>query len=98
MSETKSEAAGREVVGRVISSKMQKTISVMVERQIIHPVYGKRLRRSTVLKAHDANSECREGDMVAIQECRPISRSKHWKLIKVLVKAPTPVSEVAAGV
>lgn len=98
MSETKSEAAGREVVGRVISNKMQKTISVEVERQIIHPMYGKRLRRSTVLKAHDANGECREGDMVAIQECRPISRTKHWKLVKVLVKASAPVSEVAAGV
>lgn len=98
MSETKTESSGREVVGRVISNKMQKTIAVMVERQIIHPMYGKRLRRSTVLKAHDEKSECREGDLVSIRECRPISSSKHWKLIQVLEKAPAPVSEVAAGV
>ncbi len=98
MSETKVESSGREVVGRVISNKMQKTIAVMVERQIIHPMYGKRLRRSTVLKAHDEKNECREGDLVSIRECRPISASKHWKLVQVLEKAPTPVSEVAAGV
>ena len=98
MNETKPATSGREVVGRVVSNKMQKTISVMVERQVIHPMYGKRLRRSTVLKAHDAKSECSEGDLVSIQECRPISRSKHWKLVQVLKKAAAPVAEVAAGV
>ncbi len=98
MSETKTEPSGREVVGRVISNKMQKTISVEVERQIIHPMYGKRLRRTTVLKAHDEKGECREGDLVSIRECRPISASKHWRLVQVLEKAPAPVSEVATGV
>ena len=102
MSETKTQAespaTGRQVVGRVISNKMQKTISVMVERQIVHPMYGKRLRRSTVLKAHDEKSECREGDLVSIRECRPISSSKHWMLVQVLEKAAAPVAEVAAGV
>lgn len=91
-------ATGNQVTGRVVSTKMQKTISVMVERQIIHPMYGKRLRRSTILKAHDAKGECREGDVVSIRECRPISASKHWTLVQVLQKAAAPVSEVAAGV
>ncbi len=79
-------AAPHVVKGRVISNKMKKTIVVSVEREIVHPLYGKRLRRSTKLHAHDANNECGEGDLVLIQECRRLSRSKNWRLIKVLEK------------
>lgn len=74
--------------GRVISSKPNKTITVEVARQVAHPVYGKVMRRRTKLHAHDENNECREGDMVLIQECRPLSKTKSWTLVKVLEKAP----------
>lgn len=77
----------RRVVGRVTSNKMDKTITVLVERQVKHPLYGKYVRKSTKLHAHDENNECREGDLVAIVETRPLSRSKHHKLIEVLEKA-----------
>ncbi len=73
--------------GRVVSDKMDKTITVLVERQVKHPLYGKYIRRSTKLKAHDENNECREGDLVSIAECRPISRHKAWRLVGVLEKA-----------
>lgn len=82
------------VVGRVVSNKMTKTIVVSVDRQIIHPKYGKRLKRSTKLHAHDEKGECAIGDRVEIQECRRMSASKHWKLVKVLEKAPAPVADV----
>jgi small subunit ribosomal protein S17 len=101
MSETKKQDAPAEktgehlVVGRVISNKSQKTIVVSVERQLIHPKYGKRLRRSSKLHAHDEKSECRVGDLVSIKECRPLSAMKHWVLVKVLEKAPAPVAEAA---
>ena len=81
-------------VGRVVSNKMKKTIVVAVDRQIIHPKYGKRLRRTTKLHAHDESSECAIGDLVEIQECRRLSATKHWKLVKVLQKAPAPVADV----
>lgn len=81
------------VVGRVVSNKMAKTIVVSVDRQIIHPKYHKRLKRSTKLHAHDEKGECTIGDLVEIQECRRLSATKHWKLAKVLEKAPAPVAE-----
>lgn len=84
------------VVGRVVSNKMTKTIVVSVDRQIIHPKYGKRLKRSTKLHAHDEKGECAIGDRVEIQECRRMSATKHWKLVKVLEKAPAPVADVQA--
>ena len=87
---------GNVVVGRVVSNKMDKTITVLVERSVKHPVYGKYVKRSTKLKAHDAKDECSEGDLVSIQECKPFSRSKTWKLVQVLEKAPAPVSPVEA--
>ena len=81
------EKALRTVEGRVSSSKMDKTITVVVERQTRHPVYGKFIRRSTKLHAHDENNEGREGDLVLIEQCRPLSRTKTWRLVKVLSKA-----------
>jgi len=89
--ETQNQAAAtsaRTVTGIVVSSKMNKTISVAVERLIKHPTYGKYVRRTTKLLAHDENNECREGDTVAISECRPLSRHKAWRLVRVIERAP----------
>ena len=77
----------RTLTGRVVSNKMQKTISVEIERLEKHPTYGKYIRRTTKLLAHDANNESREGDTVTISPCRPLSRHKSWKLVKVLERA-----------
>jgi small subunit ribosomal protein S17 len=74
----------RRIVGRVVSNKMDKTITVLVERSVKHPIYGKILRRSTKYYAHDEANQCQEGDLVAIVETRPISRKKHFKLVEVL--------------
>ncbi len=84
------------VTGRVVSNKMKKTIVVSVDRQIIHPVYGKRLRRTSKLHAHDEAGECGIGDLVTIQECRRLSATKHWKLVKVLEKANLVSAETTA--
>lgn len=73
----------RTVTGKVVSDKMDKTITVLVERRVKHPVYGKYMTRSTKLHAHDESNECNEGDLVTIQETRPISKSKTWKLVRV---------------
>lgn len=78
---------GRTVTGRVVSSKMDKTITVRVERLVKHPLYGKYIRRSTKLHAHDENNECNEGDVVVIQECRPLSKTKSWRLVKIVERA-----------
>lgn len=75
--------------GRVSSGKMDKTITVVVERQIAHPIYGKFIRRRTKLHAHDENNECREGDLVLVEPCRPLSKTKSWRLVRVLEKAQT---------
>jgi len=82
------EKSARTLTGIVVSSKMNKTISVSVERLIKHPTYGKYVRRTTKLLAHDENNECREGDTVAIVECRPLSRHKAWRLVRVVERAP----------
>jgi small subunit ribosomal protein S17 len=79
--------AARQLTGKVVSTKMQKTISVSVERYVPHPQYGKYQRRSTQLLAHDENNESREGDTVAIEECRPLSRNKSWRLVKIVQRA-----------
>jgi small subunit ribosomal protein S17 len=76
----------RVVTGRVISDKMDKSITVLVERKVPHPLYGKYVKRSTKLHAHDEQNECNMGDTVSIEECRPISKSKSWRLVKVLEK------------
>lgn len=80
--------AARTLVGEVVSNRMEKSISVMVERQVEHPLYKKYIRRSTKFLAHDENNECNEGDTVAIEECRPLSKRKAWRLQKVLTRAP----------
>ena len=77
----------RTVQGRVVSNKMDKTITVMVERKVKHPVYGKFVKKSTKLHAHDANNECNEGDLVTISACRPLSKSKKWKLETIVERA-----------
>src|ERR1700679_3164633 len=71
-------AGQRLLTGKVVSSKMDKTIAVSVERLVKHPTYGKYIRRTTKLLAHDANNECKEGDTVSLNPCRPLSRRKSW--------------------
>ena len=76
----------RSITGQVVSNKMDKTIVVMGERKVKHPLYGKFVRKSTKYHAHDANNECKIGDKVMIKECRPLSKTKSWTLVKVLEK------------
>ncbi len=85
MSEQKN--LGRTASGTVVSNKMDKTITVMVERRIKHPLYGKYIKRSKKIHAHDPENQCQEGDQVTIAETRPISKSKAWKLSSVDRKA-----------
>jgi len=88
MSEQQTEQSSRrQVVGRVVSAKPNKTITVAVERSVKHPVYGKYVRRTTKLHAHDEGNECHEGDLVAIVETRPLSRTKHHRLVQILERA-----------
>ena len=85
---TASEAgAQRTLTGTVVSSKMQKTVSVQVERLVKHERYSKYIRRTTKLLAHDENSECKEGDVVDIAECRRLSARKAWKVVRVVKRA-----------
>ena len=79
--------AAKTLTGTVVSNRMDKTISVSVERLIKHPTYGKYVRRTTKLLAHDEKNECKEGDLVDITPCRPLSRRKSWKLLRVLERA-----------
>jgi len=81
------EKAQRTVTGRVVSDKMDKTITVLVERRVPHPLYKKYIRRSSKLHAHDENNECHEGDTVTIAQCRPLSKSKTWTLVEVIAQA-----------
>ena len=88
--QTKGEApkqGARTLTGKVVSTKMQKTIAVEIERLIRHETYGKFIRRTTKLLAHDENGESKEGDTVQITPCRPMSRRKSWKLLKVVGRA-----------
>ncbi len=77
----------RTLTGRVVSDKMDKSITVLVERKVKHPLYKKYVRRSTKIHVHDENNECRTGDVVDIEECRPLSKSKSWRLHKVVTRA-----------
>lgn len=88
----------RTLTGRVISNKMDKTINVSIERRVKHPKYGKYLKRSSKILAHDPENQCQEGDIVIIQEGRPISKHKAWSLVQVVSKSinQQPVSEVTA--
>ena len=76
------------VEGRVVSNKMDKTVTVLVERQVKHALYGKYIRRSTKLHAHDADTACRMGDMVRVAECAPLSKTKNWRVVEILARAP----------
>jgi small subunit ribosomal protein S17 len=76
--------ANRTLQGRVISDKMDKTVTVMIERKVKHPIYGKFVRRSTKVHAHDENNECQIGDVVVVEQCRPLSKSKTWRFVKLV--------------
>ena len=84
---TEQENNVRKVIGKVVSDKMDKTITVLVERKVKHPIYGKYLVRSSKLHAHDEKNECRYGDVVAISESRPLSKTKTWILQDIVEKA-----------
>jgi small subunit ribosomal protein S17 len=77
----------RTQTGRVVSNKMDKSVSVLIERQIKHALYGKYIKRSTKVLAHDEENSCGEGDKVIIAECRPLSKSKSWRVIEILERA-----------
>ena len=79
-------SAARTTVGRVVSNKMNKSVVVSVERLVKHPVYGKFIRRTSKIVAHDEANQCQEGDIVAISECRPISRNKAWRVVEVVLE------------
>ena len=89
MSEATENAAAnkRTLTGRIVSDKMQKTVTVLVERRVKHPLYGKFVTRTKKYHAHDENGEFHEGDLVEIEECRPISKTKAWRVTKLLEKA-----------
>ena len=80
---TESSKTGRIMSGRVVSDKMDKTITVLVERRVKHPMYGKYLTRSSKIHAHDEQNECRTGDLVTVRETRPMSRTKTWTLVSI---------------
>ena len=79
----------RTMVGRVVSDKMDKTVSVAIERLIKHSVYGKYIRRTSKLMAHDENNDCNAGDVVIISVCRPLSKNKSWRLESIVERAPS---------
>ncbi|MEP4546330.1 MAG: 30S ribosomal protein S17 [Saccharospirillum sp.] len=84
-----SEQTARTVTGQVVSNKAEKTVTVKIERTVTHPIYGKIVKRSTKMHAHDENNECQIGDFVTIEECRPLSKSKTWRLVRVEERATT---------
>lgn len=75
------------IIGRVVSDKMDKTITVAVETLVAHPIYKKRYKKTTKFKAHDENNECGIGDLVKIMETRPLSKDKRWRLVEIIEKA-----------
>ncbi|MEC4728822.1 30S ribosomal protein S17 [Shewanella sp. D64] len=77
----------RTLQGRVLSNKMDKSITVAIERKVKHPLYGKYLKRTTKIHAHDEQNQCNAGDLVTIRECRPLSKTKSWTLVEVINKA-----------
>jgi len=87
MVEAATEVNGRTVTGRVVSDKMDKTITVLVERRVKHPMYGKYLTRSSKLHAHDEKNECKIGDVVTVYETRPLSKTKTWALLRIEERA-----------
>jgi small subunit ribosomal protein S17 len=97
--ENNSRKASKTLTGKVLSAKMQKTVAVAVERFVPHPKYGKYQRRTTKFLVHDENGESREGDVVMIEPCRPLSRHKSWRLVKVVSRAvnTSPTAESGAS-
>ncbi len=81
--------ATKTLTGKVVSNKMDKTISVRIDRLVQHPLYGKFVRRSTKLLAHDESNECQPGDVVTIEQSRPLSKHKSWRLVRVVNRAET---------
>jgi len=77
----------RRLSGRVVSDAMDKTITVLVERRVQHPLYGKFIRRSTKVHAHDEENACGRGDWVTVEQCRPLSKTKSWRLVEIIEKA-----------
>ena len=86
MTDNANNAALKTVEGRVVSNKMDKTVTVLVERLVKHALYGKYIRRSTKLHAHDENNSCNEGDVVRVTECRPLSKTKNWRVVEVVAR------------
>lgn len=84
---TETEKKARTVTGRVVSDKMEKTITVLVERRVRHPMYGKYITKSSKLHAHDEKNECQVGDVVTVYETRPLSKTKTWALLRIEEKA-----------
>lgn len=80
-------ADNRTLQGRVVSDKMNKSITVEIERRVKHPIYGKFVRRTTKVHAHDENNECQIGDLVVVEQCRPLSKTKQWRFIKLIERA-----------
>lgn len=76
--------ARRTITGKVVSNKMDKTVTVLIERKVKHPIYGKYIRRSSKLHVHDEQNACREGDTVTIEQCRPVSKTKAWRLVDII--------------
>jgi small subunit ribosomal protein S17 len=87
MAEAQAEVRGRTVTGKVVSDKMNKTITVLVERRVRHPIYGKYVTRSSKLHAHDEKNECKLGDVVTVYETRPLSKTKTWTLLRIEERA-----------
>ena len=80
-------AGNRTLQGRVVSDKMDKSITVVIERRVKHPIYGKFVRKSTKVHAHHENNECKIGDVVIVEQCRPLSKTKSWRLVKLVERA-----------
>ena len=80
-------ADNRTLQGRVVSDKMDKSITVEIERRVKHPIYGKFVRKTTKVHAHDENNECHIGDVVVVEQCRPLSKTKKWRFIKLIERA-----------
>jgi len=87
MSEDNQEQNTRTLSGRVVSDKMNQTVSVAIERRVQHPMYGKFIRQTSKVMAHDETNQCRTGDKVTIAECRPISKHKAWRIVDVVERA-----------
>ena len=87
MTESANTTALKTVEGRVVSNKMDKTVTVLVERQVKHALYGKYIRRSSKLHAHDADNACNEGDVVRVREIAPMSKTKNWSVVEIVSRA-----------